>query len=93
MKLILVTDIVLIFEIRCNGRILLKAKHPGENYFSIINMLFDKFKVNEKLENGYYDLTNGVCRIKRGYNTENIVLNAEKLENNNNQSEKCCYYY
>ena len=49
--------------------------------------------INEKLENGYYDLTNGGCGIKKGYNTENIVLNAEKLEENNNQNGKCCSYY
>ena len=54
---------------------------------------FLKLSINEKLENGYYDLTNGGCGIKKGYNTENIVLNAEKLEENNSQNGKCCYYY
>ena len=49
--------------------------------------------INEKLENGYYDLTNSGCGIKKGNNAENIVLNAERLEENNGQYGKCCSYY
>ena len=50
-------------------------------------------EINQKMENGYYDLTNSGCGIKKGYNTENIVLNAEKLEENKTQTGMCCSYY
>ena len=49
--------------------------------------------IKEKIEIGLYDLTNSGCGIKKGKNTENIVLNSENMENKNNQNGKCCYYY
>ena len=54
--------------------------------------------INEKIENGYYDLNNQGCGIKRGMdasnNNNNIVLNKENIEKgNNNNGGKCCYYY
>ena len=49
--------------------------------------------INEKLENGFYDLANIGCGIKKGYDTGNIILNSEKLEENNNKNGKCCYFY
>ena len=49
--------------------------------------------INEKLENGFYDLTNSGCGIRKGQGSDNIVLNSEKMENNNNQNGNCCYYY
>ena len=60
-----------------------------------IDLLFDTSakSIIEKLESGFYDLTNIGCGIKIGDNTENIVLKQEKLEENNNKNGKCCYYY
>ena len=47
----------------------------------------------KKIESGFYDLNNIGCGIKKGDNTENIILKSEKSEENNNQNGKCCYYY
>ena len=52
--------------------------------------------INEKIENGYYDLSNPGCGIKKGFdesNNNNIILNKENLEKGNNNGGKCCYYY
>jgi small GTP-binding protein len=52
--------------------------------------------INEKIENGYYDLSNPGCGIKKGLdesNNNNIILNKENLEKGNNNGGKCCYYY
>ena len=51
--------------------------------------------INERLNDGYYDLTNGSCGIKKGNDetssNNNIVLNKENIENNKGGS--CCYYF
>ena len=47
-------------------------------------------------KNGYYDLSNPGCGIKKGLdegNNNNIILNKENLEKGNNNGGKCCYYY
>ena len=63
----------------------------GEN----INELFETSAniIIEKLESGFYDLTNSSCGIKKGDKPENIILKTDKLEENKNQNGKCCYYY
>ena len=71
----------------------------GEN----IDDLFDISvkTIIEKMENGFYDLTNSGCGIKKGNNSENdtendtgnIILNAEKVQDNNNTKGNCCYYF
>ena len=63
----------------------------GEN----INELFETSAniIIEKLESGFYDLTNSGCGIKKGDKPENIIFKTDKLEENNNQNGKCCYYY
>ena len=63
----------------------------GEN----IDDLFVKSAeaIKEKIEIGFYDLTNSGCGIRKGQGSDNIVLNSEKMENNNNQNGNCCYYY
>ena len=49
--------------------------------------------VNRKVKEGYYDLKNGNCGIKKrneGVNDNNIILNKENFSNN--KGESCCYY-
>jgi len=50
--------------------------------------------INEKIKEGYYDLKNGNCGIKKGneegISDNNIVLN--KGNTTNNKGGNCCYY-
>ena len=49
--------------------------------------------INEKIKEGYYDLKNGNCGIKKGNEegiVNNIVLNKENSTNNKGGS--CCNY-
>ena len=53
--------------------------------------------INERINDGYYDLSTNTCGIKKGngdINNNNIVLNKENVDKNkNNGGGKCCYYY
>ena len=49
--------------------------------------------INDRIEDGYYDLSNGNCGIKKGNdeNSNNIILNKE--DNDNKKGGNCCYYF
>ena len=51
--------------------------------------------INERIQEDFYDLKTGNCGIKIGneVNTENIVLNKEKVTKSDSNGGKCCYYY
>ena len=52
--------------------------------------------INERINDGYYDLSTNTCGIKKGNGdiNNNIVLNKENVDKNkNNGGGKCCYYY
>ena len=51
--------------------------------------------INENILDGFYDLKTGNCGIKIGneVNTNNIILNKEKVNSTDNNDGKCCSYY
>ena len=51
--------------------------------------------INERIQEGFYDLTTGNCGIKVGneIDSNNIVLNKEKVNTSDNNGGKCCSYY
>ena len=52
--------------------------------------------INERINDGCYDLSTNTCGIKKGNGdiNNNIVLNKENVDKNkNNGGGKCCYYY
>ena len=52
--------------------------------------------IDERIGEGYYDLTTGTCGIKKGTDpsNNNFVLNKDDIDNNNNTTGgKCCYFY
>ena len=51
--------------------------------------------INERIQEDFYDLSTGNCGIKIGneVNSDNIVLNKEKVTKSDNNDGKCCYYY
>ena len=51
--------------------------------------------IHDRIQEGYYDLSNGTCGIKKGNdesnNNNNFVLNKDNVENN--KGGNCCYYF
>ena len=63
---------------------------------NIENLFLKSVKtINERIQEDFYDLKTGNCGIKVGnaVNTDNIVLNKEKVTKEDNNGGKCCSYY